>query len=94
VNHSDEELNDVYDLTDGECFYCGKRLSFANYGDVGGHGAWEVDHFIPISRGGAHQPHNWVPACIDCNTRKADLMPWDFDPDRFARDDRDVVNYL
>lgn len=78
-------VNLVYDRTEGYCYYCGKRLSFNNYGAVGARGAWEIDHFIPYSRNGAHQVTNFVPACVDCNTRKSDLMPWEFEPSRFPR---------
>jgi 5-methylcytosine-specific restriction endonuclease McrA len=94
MNYIDEELNDVYDRTAGYCFYCGIKLPFVNYGRVGEKGAWEVDHFIPVASGGAHQPYNWVPACISCNTEKADLLPWQFDPQRFRLGDRDPENYL
>jgi len=94
MSYSDDDINWVYDRSDGTCLYCEKRLSFANYGVVGAHGAWEVDHFIPIRSAGAHQPYNWVAACVECNTLKRDLMPWEFDPERFRRDDRDPDNYL
>jgi len=53
-----------------------------------------VDHFIPLAAGGADQPYNWVPACVDCNTRKSDLFPWEFEPETFATGDRDPANYL
>lgn len=92
--YSDEDRNWVYDRTNGKCFYCGKQLSRINYGKVGNKGAWEVEHFIPIRSNGAHQPYNWVAACIDCNTRKADLLPWEFDPQRFGQGERDPENYL
>lgn len=92
--YTEEDVNWVYDRTGGACFYCGMRLSFHNYGDVGERGAWEFDHFIPLASGGAHQPYNCVPACVGCNSEKADLLPWDFDPERFDRGDRDPENYL
>ncbi len=92
--YSDEDINWAHDRADGHCFYCGIRLSFKNYGIVGAHAAWEIDHFIPLSRGGPDQPYNWVPACVDCNTRKSDLFPWEFDPLRFEEDDRDPDNYV
>jgi len=57
-------------------------------------GAWEVDQFYPIASGGAHQPHNWVPACVGCNTEKSDTFPCEFDPDRFRPGDRDPASYL
>jgi hypothetical protein len=39
------------------CEYCGRRAS-------------EVDHVIPISRGGSNEPTNLVAACYDCNRGK------------------------
>ena len=79
----------VYERTDGYCYYCDKRLSILNYGKVGARGAWEIDHFIPFSRNGAHQLRNFVPACVPCNTMKADHMPWEIDPWRFPFGQRD-----
>jgi 5-methylcytosine-specific restriction endonuclease McrA len=92
--YTEEEVNLVYDRTGGRCFYCGKQLSFKNYGAVDEKGAWEIDHFIPRASYGAHQPHNWVPACVPCNTEKGDLLPWEYDPDRFVQGDRNPDNYL
>ena len=92
--YSEDEVNYAYDRTRGYCFYCEKRLSFDNYGEVGTVGAWEVDHFIPLASGGANQPYNWVPACVDCNTAKSDLLPWEFCPDRFVHSERDPEKYI
>jgi len=65
--------NGVYKVTDLEikklqessCFYCG--LS-------GG----EVDHVIPLSRGGTHSIGNLVGACRSCNSSKNNnlIMEW------------------
>ncbi len=92
--YTDDELNSIYDRNRGRCFYCDMALSFQNYGVVGRRAAWEVDHFIPIASGGAHQPYNWVAACVGCNTEKADLLPWEFAPSRFRRGDRDPDDYI
>ena len=92
--HTNGDVNWVYDRAEGHCFYCGIQLSFKNYGDVGQKGAWEIDHFIPIASNGADQLYNWVPACVNCNTEKADLLPWEYDPDRFRRGDREPDNYI
>ena len=92
--YSNDDLNGVYDFTDGRCYYCGKRISFINYGRVGERGAWEVDHFYPLASNGADQLYNWVPACVDCNTRKGSLLPWKFDPKRFDVGCRDPEDYL
>lgn len=34
----------------------------------------EVDHVVPLARGGAHDLHNLVPACQACNGAKSDRM--------------------
>ena len=66
-----EEINYVYDKTDGYCYYCGKKISFTNYGKLGNHGAWEIDHSKPVSKGGTNYLRNLVPACTTCNRDKS-----------------------
>jgi len=70
--YADEDLRYIYDKTDGWCRYCNKRLSLVNYGRIGKRGAWEVDHAVPVSRGGTDYYRNLWPACIDCNRDKSD----------------------
>lgn len=54
----------VWAKTDGNCWYCGTATNpFRNF---------EVDHFIPIARGGTDEDNNLVPACSRCNGRKGD----------------------
>ena len=60
----------VYQRTQGRCAYCGGRL----YSD------FTVDHIIPKSRGGSSEIVNLVPACPECNRRKADRDLPDFLP--------------
>ena len=72
MGFSNEQLNDIYDKTNGYCEYCGKKIAFKNYGVVGERGAWEVDHSNPKSRGGTDYLRNLFPACIDCNRDKGD----------------------
>jgi 5-methylcytosine-specific restriction endonuclease McrA len=40
------------------CGYCGKKLPL------------ELDHIIPLSKGGAHEIENIIPACRACNAKK------------------------
>lgn len=68
-----EDLVDIFDKTEGNCRYCGKQLSWSNYGRVGERGAWEVDHSVPLSRGGTDYYRNLWPACVSCNTEKGTL---------------------
>lgn len=48
----------VQELTTQPCTYCGAEV-----------GA-EIDHIVPLVRGGLHHPQNLTPACRRCNTSK------------------------
>ena len=50
----------------GECHYCGERFAAK---------ALTLDHIVPLARGGRSTKGNCVPACKDCNNRKRDLLP-------------------
>lgn len=57
---------DLERLCSKNCFYCGAL------------GTIEIDHVIPISRGGANSIGNLVPACPSCNRSKSNrtIMEW------------------
>lgn len=38
----------------------------------------DIDHFIPINKGGGNADENLVCSCIRCNSYKSDLLPDDF----------------
>ena len=44
------------------CFYCKKKKPL------------EMDHFIPLSRGGQHTKENVVPSCRSCNAKKSNRL--------------------
>lgn len=44
------------------CAYCGAEGKLAQ------------DHVVPVSRGGAHEPSNIVPACKPCNSSKCNKL--------------------
>ena len=73
LRYSDEQVSYVFDKNRGHCWHCGKLLAWSNYGTVGARGAWEVDHSVPLSRGGTDYLQNLVPSCIPCNRSKQDL---------------------
>jgi 5-methylcytosine-specific restriction endonuclease McrA len=50
---------------DFKCSYCGGPFE-------------EVDHAIPLSRGGSNWPANLRPACKSCNRRKFTKTIWEF----------------
>lgn len=61
----------------GLCHYCGTPLT--KFGPE----KFQVDHFIPLSRGGTNYSNNLVCACQGCNLSKGNKMPWEFRPARF-----------
>lgn len=56
----------IKELHGNKCAYCGSS------------GKVEMDHIVPISRGGAHHESNVVPCCRSCNASKGDrpLEEW------------------
>ena len=38
-----------------------------------------MDHIIPIARGGKSQKFNVVPCCKECNTKKKQLLPFEWE---------------
>lgn len=61
----------IYDRTDGHCHICHKKLALKNYGIQGAHGAWEVEHSRPRSKGGTDHGNNLYASCIPCNRDKS-----------------------
>lgn len=57
---SKSRRKEIFNLTEGKCFYCGQKLNFENF---------HIDHFTAKAKGGG-QDKNMVPACQDCNLIK------------------------
>jgi 5-methylcytosine-specific restriction endonuclease McrA len=38
-----------------------------------------MDHLIPLIRGGRSEKFNLVPCCKDCNSKKQQMLPWEWD---------------
>ncbi len=74
----EETLNHVYDKTSGYGRYRGKKLAWCNHGDYGARVAWQVEHSIPLSRGGTDHLNNLFPACITCNQEKGTMTGREF----------------
>lgn len=49
------------------CRYCGRK--------IGPRETLHIDHVLPVTRGGSHDPSNLVVACMRCNSRKGALTP-------------------
>ena len=59
----------------GHCAYCGQPGRTI-----------EMDHVVPLSRGGTHTPDNVVPACFACNRSKASKLFGEWQADRVRRE--------
>jgi 5-methylcytosine-specific restriction endonuclease McrA len=59
-------IKETEKLYNSSCFYCGSRENI------------QLDHIVPISRGGRHSVGNMLPACSDCNHSKYNrfIMEW------------------
>jgi 5-methylcytosine-specific restriction endonuclease McrA len=64
---SQRTKDEVYSRSDGWCAYCSKELDFDMLSTVGGP---NIDHRIPVSRGGDDSLENLALVCRTCNQRK------------------------
>lgn len=62
--HTKQDIENILIYQCGRCFYCGKPMF-----------TYHVDHFIPLSKGGANSPDNLVLACQFCNDSKGSKLP-------------------
>lgn len=54
----------------GKCHYCQKKFPFKQI---------TMDHLVPLGRGGRSSKDNLVPACKDCNNKKKNMMPLEWE---------------
>lgn len=55
---------------------CGKVMMYAHHGDTNSQYGWEIDHIIPVAKGGGNQIDNLQPLNWRNNRRKGDTFPW------------------
>lgn len=60
-----QDIELLYRSQKGLCWWCGKPVE----------GAFEVDHRIPLARGGSNAPENLCISCPTCNSQKHDKLP-------------------
>jgi len=69
------KVRQVFCKTSGHCFYCGIKLppdtDYIENGIVySSTRNWDIDHLVPLSRGGSNHNDNLVPSCKPCNREK------------------------
>ncbi len=50
----------------GTCYYCSRTVGFKQL---------TMDHVIPLTRGGRSTKDNLVPCCKECNNKKKNSLP-------------------
>lgn len=62
-----EDIRKLFERFDNRCAYCDDRAEHL-----------EIDHVLPLARGGRHAIGNLLPACRKCNRSKHDhlLVEW------------------
>jgi 5-methylcytosine-specific restriction endonuclease McrA len=63
--HTAQDIQLLYKQQKGKCYYCSKKVGER----------YDVDHVIPVSRGGRNDISNLVIACKPCNQSKGGRMP-------------------
>ena len=59
------QWQEIQEVWDHRCAYCTRRMK----------GRLDMEHIIPLSKGGSHTASNIVPACRSCNSKKKDGPP-------------------
>ena len=54
----------------GVCHYCAQKTPPKEL---------TMDHIVPVARGGKSTKGNLVPACKDCNNKKQQMLPMEWD---------------
>ncbi len=57
-------------IAKGTCHYCGRAVAPRDL---------TLDHIVPLARGGRSTKNNCVPACKECNNRKKNLLPMEWE---------------
>lgn len=63
---TEEQIKSRLDYHGNRCIYCGRD------------GPMEIEHMIPLSRGGTNWPANLAPACRSCNSSKRSKTFFEF----------------
>lgn len=62
TNLSFRRKHRIFLKTQGHCYYCGIDLFDTS---------WQVEHMLPVVKGGTDDESNLVPSCSSCNRKKS-----------------------
>lgn len=65
VTHVTWSREGIYERDNGTCYMCNRKVPFEDY---------QVEHLIPLSKGGADAPYNLAVSCRGCNSGKKDRV--------------------
>lgn len=65
--HTVQDIRNQYERQKGKCYWCSNKLA-----------KYEIDHIVPLSRGGSNWPDNLVIACPGCNRSRNNKLPHEF----------------
>jgi 5-methylcytosine-specific restriction endonuclease McrA len=86
ISFSQRTKDEVYSRSDGFCAYCSTELDYNLLSKPSGP---NIDHLIPVSRGGDDSLENLALACRNCNYRKGVRTA-----EEFARYPNDPISTL
>ena len=66
---SNRKRRSIYEKTQGRCYLCGELVRYNSF---------EVDHKVPLSKGGTDDLDNLYCSCHKCNTIKQNIFYDDF----------------
>lgn len=73
-----QDIAEKFKEQKGKCYYCECDIGAAK------DKRWNVEHLIPLSRGGTNFPSNIAVSCATCNFTKSTKTPWEFMPEKFS----------
>src|SRR5260221_13355399 len=62
--HTAQDIQAQFKRQKGKCYWCGDKLD-----------KYEVDHVVPLTRGGSNDPSKLVIACKPCNNSRHNKLP-------------------